>query len=279
MTDESQRNIDTLRGVLQLLNDRELSNPNRQAVAEALQALEDLSRALEDVRNERHRFVSHVSHELRVPMTSILGYTDLLRKGLFGEVNEKQFSILDVIRNNVERMADLVSNLSDLSKIETGRLSLEFGGVSLKDVVDEVVHNLQPHFAEKSQSLEVDVSPVLPQLYADRDRLVQVLTSLLDNANRYTPEHGEIRLRAGMHERFVRVNVEDNGIGIDEENQAHLFEQFFRSDDISVREQPGWGLSLCVVKGLVEMMGGEVGVVSDLGQGSTFWLTLPALPT
>ncbi len=112
-------------------------------------------------------FISHVSHELRVPLTSILGYTDLLRKGIFGSLNEQQLGFLTVIRNNVERMATLISDLSDLSKAEDGSLRLEYADISLKPVIEEVVRNLQPLIAEKSQILEVDLPDDLPQAHAD----------------------------------------------------------------------------------------------------------------
>lgn len=277
MSDDSRGSIETLSRALQLLGDCELSNLDVPQTADAFQALEKLSRDLDEAKSERHRFVSHVSHELRVPMTSILGYTDLLRKGLFGEVDEQQLKILEIIRDNVERMAILVSNLSDLSKIETGRLNMELVGVSLSDMIDEVVRNLQPRFVEKSQALYVDVSPELPLLFADHDRLVQVLTALLDNANRYTFEAGEIRLNARLQEQGVRISVTDKGIGINQMDQSHIFEQFFRSDDPYVREQPGWGLSLSVIRHLVEKMDGEMGMASELGKGSTFWLILPGM--
>jgi signal transduction histidine kinase len=240
-----------------------------------LARLDELERNADTDQEQNRWFVSHVSHELRVPMTSILGYTDLLRKGIVGSINEQQMAFLTVIRNNVERMAILISDLSDLSKAEGGSLRLEITEVSLKPVIDEVVRNLQPLVTEKSQVLEVDLPGDLPPAYADPKRLSQVLARLLNNASRYTPEKGKILLRVSHRSPSLRFEVLDTGIGISPEDQDHLFSQFFRSEHAYVREQPGWGLSLSVVQVLVAQMGGAVGVSSTLEKGSEFWFTLP----
>jgi signal transduction histidine kinase len=241
----------------------------------ALARFDELAQCVEADQEVKRWFISHVSHELRVPLTSILGYTDLLRKGIFGSLTEQQLGFLTVIRNNVERMATLISDLSDLSKAEDGSLRLEYANISLKPVVEEVVRNLQPLIEEKRQTLEVDLPDDMPQAHADQKRLVQVLTRLLNNASRYTPETSKISLRVSLQPQALRFDVADTGIGISPEDQVHLFSQFFRSEHPYVREVPGWGLSLSVVRALVEHMGGAVGVSSSLGTGSVFWFTIP----
>jgi signal transduction histidine kinase len=240
-----------------------------------LARLEELEQCVEADQEHNRWFISHVSHELRVPMTSILGYADLLRKGIVGPMNEQQIGFLTVIRNNVERMATLVSDLSDLSKAEGGSLRLEIAEFPLKPVIEEVARNLQPLVAEKNQAFEIDLPDGLPPIYADPRRVAQVLVRLLTNASRYTPQAGKIVLRVSHQLPVLRFSVADTGIGISPEDQARLFSQFFRSEHAYVREQPGWGLSLSVVKVLVERMGGAVGVSSILDKGSEFWLTLP----
>lgn len=230
---------------------------------------------VQQANQAKTKFVSVVTHELRIPMTSIKGYTDLLRQGTVGPVNEQQLNFLNVIRNNVERMSALVSDLSDISRIETGRLKLECSLISLQEHLDETICNLGPKLEEKGQALKLELPPDLPRVYADPNRLVQVLTNLLSNAWKYTSAGGEIRLTARQEGQQVRVEVIDDGIGISTSDQEMLFEQFFRSEDAAVREQQGWGLGLNVAKRLVEIMGGTIGFSTSLGRGSTFWFTLP----
>ena len=271
MSVDSQKKLDALRSTLLSLGDS-LSLDEASLIQEQL---DELSLDLESERGERGQFISHVSHELRVPMTSILGYTDLLRKGIFGPVNEQQLNFLNIIRSNVERMAVLVTNLSDLSRLNTGSLPLKLESFFVRDVVDGVVHNLQPVFLDKSQNLEIAQAVDSAPVYADPQRLAQVLTNLLDNANHYTAVGGSIGVNIVCNEKAIRLEVSDNGIGISPEDQSRLFEPFFRSEHPSVRETPGWGLSLSVSQALVEHMGGAIGAASKLEEGSTFWFTIP----
>ena len=245
--------------------------------ARAATAIENtnLYLAVQEADLAKSKFVSVVSHELRIPMTSIKGYSDLLYKGMVGPINEQQAKFLEVIQSNVERMSVLVSDLSDISRIETGRLKLEPALVSINGSVDEVARILQPKLEEKRLTLTVDVALNLPQIEADSTRVNQILTNLLSNALKYTPEGGEIRISARQEAEQVRIEVKDTGIGISPEEQNLVFSQFFRSESESVREQQGWGLGLNVTKRLVELMDGTIGFNSTLGQGSTFWFTLP----
>jgi signal transduction histidine kinase len=232
--------------------------------------------AVQSANQAKTKFVSVVTHELRIPMTSIKGYTDLLRKGLAGEMNEMQLSFLNTIRSNVERMAALVSDLSDISRIETGRISLQPAEMVLANALEEAVQTLRPRIDEKRQTLSLHLAQDLPRVHADSSRVIQILINLLSNANKYTPEEGWIEVKAAAHPDGVRVEVNDSGIGIQPEDQRKLFSQFFRSEDQAVRDQPGWGLGLHVTRLLVEVMGGSIGVESAAGQGSQFWFTLPA---
>ncbi len=234
-----------------------------------------LFQAVQDANQTKSKFVSVVSHELRLPMTSIKGYTDLLLQGMVGPINDSQKSFLEVIRNNVERMRVLVSDLSDISRIETGRLRLEYAAVPMFGLVEQVVKSLHPKIQEREQTLQIEVPQDLPYCYVDPNRVIQVLTNLMSNAWKYTPNGGQITVGACVQDRYLYVEVKDNGLGIGAEDQPKIFSQFFRSEDEKVREQTGWGLGLNVTKNLVELMGGEIGFKSTLGAGSTFWFTVP----
>lgn len=229
-------------------------------------------------------FVSFVSHELKTPMTSIKGYADLLAQGTVGPINEAQANFLNTIRSNVDRMATLVSDLSDISRIEAGRLRLEFEAVPIAEVVEEVVRSVRERVEAKEQHLEVQMPEDLPPAWGDRTRLIQVLTNLVSNANKYTPQGGRITLTVEATEnrwdpegapRVLHLAVADTGIGISEEDQARIFQKFFRSEDPAVSEVPGTGLGLNIAKNLVELQGGRIWFESTYGKGSTFHFTVP----
>ncbi len=257
------------------LENARLYTQTDQALAARVAELEKLNREVEQANQEKSKFVSVVTHELRIPMTSIKGYTDLMRSGVVGEVSDQQLEFLDVIRNNVERMSALISDLSDISRIETGRLNIDLAFITLRDSIDETIEIIRPHLDERKQSLTVDLPEDLPPAYADPKRVVQILTNMLSNANTYPPEEGSISVDVQQAGDFLRISVTDNGIGIAEEDQENVFSQFFRSEDQAVRDEQGWGLGLNVTKQLVELMGGQIGFSSQLGQSSTFWFTLP----
>lgn len=227
-------------------------------------------------RQAQAEFTSVVAHELRAPLTVIKGYTELLGVGAAGQVSEGQGQLLQVVLRNVERMEVLIRDLSDLGRVEAGQLKLEVSTFALADLLADVVRPLAGAFKERRQTLIVDVPGDLPAVRGDRVRTGQILTNLLSNAHKYTPADGVITLRAVAQAAGLEVIVSDTGIGISREDQAHLFTRFFRAEDERVRQEPGWGLGLAIVKTLVEAQGGSIRLHSNLGQGSTFVVTLPA---
>ncbi len=247
-------------------------------VDHAATALENtrLFQAVRRADEAKSQFVSIVSHELKVPMTSVRGYADLLRKGTAGPVTDRQLEFLDTIQKNVDRMAALVSDLLDLSSIESGRLRMELGPLSLGRYLQETLASMEPNFAQRQQQVEAAIPSDLPAVRADRNRLMQIMTNLLSNANKYTPSGGSISVRAQREGDRVRVLIQDTGIGMNSEEQQRLFSQFFRGESAAVRDQPGWGLGLHLTKRLVELQGGTIGATSEPGKGSVFWFTLPA---
>jgi signal transduction histidine kinase len=234
--------------------------------------------------NAKSDFVSFVAHELKNPMTSIKGYTELLASGAVGQITEMQTNFLSTIKSNVERMSTLVSDLNDNSKIEAGRLRLEFKATQAADLVDEVIRTFRRQLEDKKQTLELTIPAKLPSMWADRIRVGQVLTNLVSNAFKYTPESGSIHV--GVEEsqnhwdpdgapRVIHLWVKDSGIGMTPEDQQKIFQKFFRSDDPKAREAPGTGLGLNITKSLVEMQGGKIWFESEYRHGTTFHFTVP----
>jgi signal transduction histidine kinase len=229
-------------------------------------------------------FVSLVAHELKNPMTSIKGYTELLATGAVGPVNEMQSNFLNTIRSNTERMSTLVSDLNDNSKIEAGRLRLDFKSVETAGLIEESLRSAQRQIEDKKQAVQLEISEELPNVWADPIRLGQVFTNLVSNANKYTPEGGTLVVGAEASVNHwdpegagnvVHVWLRDTGIGISPEDQPRIFQKFFRSEDPKAREVPGAGLGLNITRSLVEMQGGRIWFESAHGRGTTFHFTVP----
>lgn len=223
----------------------------------------------------RAEFISHVTHELRLPMTSIKGYADLMRTGMAGELSPQQLEFLNVITNNVVRMRSLISNLSDMSRIESNRVVLDLSNFPLNNTVTMATSGLKAKIEERNQTLTIDIPKDLPELHLDEKRVSQILENLLVNANLYTPEGGKITVKARQNGDRIEVAVADTGVGIQTNDQTQVFTAFFRSDVAEVRDHPGWGLALHVSHGLAEAMGGSLTFKSTPGKGTTFTLTLP----
>jgi len=217
-------------------------------------------------------------------MTSIKGYTELLAAGAVGPVTEPQANFLATIRSNIDRMNTLISDLNDNSKIEAGRMRLEFQAIPLAGVVDEVLRSLRKQMDEKNQAVTVTIPEDLPSTWADRTRLMQVLVNLVSNAYKYTERDGQITVGAERCENrwdpdgateVVHIWVQDTGIGIAPEDQPKIFQKFFRSEDPKTREAPGTGLGLNITRSLVEMQGGKIWFESEFRKGTTFHFTVP----
>jgi len=236
--------------------------------------LRDITKEVE-VDRAKTEFVSTVSHELRTPMTSIKGYTELVHAETAGPINEEQRRFLGIIKNNTDRLTALINDLLDISQVETGRMRFEIKPLQIGEIVADVVSVLAGQADANDQTLIYEVVGGIPDVMGDQDRLNQVLTNLIGNAIRYTPQGGDIEVRVYPVEGAVRVDVRDTGIGIDPRDMAHIFERFYRSDHPLVQEKRGSGLGLSIVKMFIEMHGGRIWVESEPGEGSTFTFILP----
>ncbi|NDJ78086.1 MAG: GAF domain-containing protein [Chloroflexi bacterium] len=229
--------------------------------------------AVQAANRAKSEFVSLVAHELKVPMTSIAGYADLML--MVGNADEKQTGFLSTIKKNVERMMVLVSDLTDISRMESGQLHVEKEAVDVYAVLEEVKEGVLQQIADHKHMLVEKVPRDLPQLSGDTSRVVQVLVNLLSNAYKYTPEGGTITIQAQNHGEQVSVSISDTGIGMTEEQIAKLGTKFWRAENDHVSNQPGTGLGLAITRNLLTLMGGDLGVQSVVGEGSTFTLVLP----
>lgn len=245
---------------------------DRAAVALENSRLYEQIQAANEAKSE---FISLVTHELRLPMTTIKGYTDLMFSGMTGTLNEQQMQFMEIIRRNLDRMNRLVTDLADINRIESGRMKYENKDFLLQDLVEDIAESLHKTIASRQQTLKIDVTPDLPPVHGDPARISQILSNLLSNAYKYTQDKGEIQLSVRKNRDFIQVIVSDNGLGISAEDQAKLFTQFFRSEAREVRAQHGWGLGLFIVKKLIEAQGGEIVFESQLGKGSRFAFTVP----
>lgn len=227
-------------------------------------------------------FVSEVSHELKNPMTSIRNYARMLNS--VGEINEVQERFVQTIVKNVDRMSRLVSDLSDISRIESGHLSLELTTVDLRQTLDTIIASFESQFENKNQTLKVALPEYVPPISADQGRLEQILTNLISNAHKYSSEDGQIQVEAtlepaGGKRRFnsdmIVISVADNGIGLREDDQKKIFTKYFRAADGQANGTPGTGLGLRITKQLVELQGGTIWFKSEYEKGTTFFFSLP----
>jgi signal transduction histidine kinase len=237
--------------------------------------LEQQNLAIQEANRLKTEFVSMVSHELRTPLTSIQGYADLLLEDerIAGEERES----LTLVRKNADRLLALINDLLDLSRMEAGKLDLHRKDLDLTSLIPEVAGSLRPLLEAKRQRLRLDLAEALPAVWADQDRVTQILTNLISNAHKYTLVEGSITVAARRDDGFVRVDVSDTGLGLSAEDQAQLFTKFFRAHDRSPQAGRGTGLGLVITRLLVELHGGRITVSSAPGQGSTFSFSLPAL--
>jgi signal transduction histidine kinase len=235
--------------------------------------LEQQNLAIQEANRLKTEFVSMVSHELRTPLTSIQGYAELLLEDQ--RITEEQRETLTIVKKNSDRLLGLVNDLLDLSRMEAGKLDLHRANLDLARLIPQVTGSLRPLIDAKRQRLKLDLSEALPAVWADQDRVTQILTNLISNAHKYTLAEGNITVAARQDDGFVRVDVSDTGIGLSPEDQAQLFTKFFRAHERSPQAGGGTGLGLVISRLLVELHGGRITVASAPGRGSTFSFSLP----
>ncbi len=247
-------------------------------VIKNMQYSEDLRRMNEELTHLdelKSDFVATMSHELRTPLTSIIGYSDMLMSGMTGELNEKQTAFVDSIVQSGETLLNLINDILDLTKIESGRLELVREPVDLRAALLAVLAFVKPRAAEKGIKIATFLPTDLPAVFVDPGKFNQILLNLLTNGVKFSHENGSVSVEARAAHGMVEIRVVDDGIGIAKEDQARIFERFTQIDSSATREQGGTGLGLAIVKELVELHGGTIRVQSKMGKGSSFIFTVP----
>jgi len=224
---------------------------------------------LDEMKSE---FVATVSHDLRAPLTYMRGYATMLP--MVGALNPKQQEFSDKIMLGIEQMTNLIDNLLDLGRIEAG-VDLAVEPCRIDEIIYGIVDTRHPVTETKQLTLQVDVPRNLPPVSGDATLLRQAITNLIDNAIKYTPSGGQVKIRAQVDEKYCQVAVTDTGVGIAPSDQARLFEKFFRVNQRGSTSAKGSGLGLSIVKSVVEKHGGKVWLESKLGKGSTFYIEIP----
>ena len=239
----------------------------------------ELTVALEEVKkisDRKTNFVSSVSHELRTPLTSIKGYAAILLTGKLGDLPKDVRERLEKINRHSDELVHMVNELLDISRIESGRVTMRSEICGLKETADKVEDLLSGQLKEKALYLNSEIAPDANLVLADKTQLERVLINLISNAMKFTPAQGKITIASRKADRMIQVDVSDTGCGIPEEAQEAIFEEFFRVDNAINQEVKGTGLGLSLVKHIVEAHGGKIWVKSKPGSGTTFSLTLPA---
>jgi signal transduction histidine kinase len=238
--------------------------------------LEETNRQLAELDRLKTEFLANVSHELRTPLTVIMGYSELLIERLTKEEgNETNLKFVQTVHRKSEDLLSLINDLIDFSRIESGKLDMKIARMKLEEVVNETVEELVTSAAKKGHKVEVIHRDTPLWLLADRGKVKQIIANLLQNAIKYTPSGGHIVIRTYASGDDCCVEVEDNGIGIAEEQIQQIYQPFKQADSSYNKKYEGFGLGLAITKSLVQSHKGKIDVKSTLGKGSRFMVSLP----
>jgi len=243
-------------------------------VTERTQELQEANLKLEDASRHKSEFLANMSHELRTPMNAIIGFTRLVMRRAKDVLPTRQYENLEKILISSDNLLGLINDVLDLSKIEAGRVEIHPVRFVLEALVDACLRTVEPMIKNDRLQLSKQMASDLPMIYSDQDKLRQILTNLLSNAVKFTDE-GSIKVRAELQDDNVVIAVSDTGIGIPEEAQGRIFEEFRQVDSSTTREYGGTGLGLSISRHLSQLLGGDMSVKSTLGEGSTFTVTIP----
>jgi signal transduction histidine kinase len=243
-------------------------------VAERTQALTIANEKLEEASKLKSQFLANVNHELRTPVSAIIGYARLVLRATEHQIAPLQRENLQDLLHNAERLLSQIDSLLELSKIEAGKMEVHVEQVRVNELIQAAISTIEPTLNGSGVRIIREVAPGIPALNTDREKLKQIILNLLDNAVKFT-ERGEIKISAAQQNGSFKLAVSDTGIGIPKEELNKIFEEFHRGDSSSTKNYRGTGLGLAIVKQFANLLGGKVAVESEVGKGSVFTVTLP----
>ena len=247
--------------------------------AQLYDSLREAKSELEHLNQIKNEFISMVSHELRTPLTAVKGFVKVVLCGEAGDINTQQKKFLQIADQSIDRLTILITDLLDISRIESGQLKLQMAHIDPKEVISAIVTNFATAAAEKKIKFITHVPEKFPKILADRQRLIQVFDNLIMNSIKFTPAGGMITISASDKGDFVLFSVADTGIGIDKKDQQKIFEKFYQVDSGITRSSSGTGLGLAIVRSIVEMHGGQIWVESEPNKGANFQFVVPRAKT
>jgi signal transduction histidine kinase len=239
--------------------------------------LQRLYKALETTSQHKSDFLANMSHELRTPLNAIIGFSQVLREGMVGEVSKKQVEYLDDILSSGNHLLALINDVLDLSKVESGQVELQVAPFSLQDALERGVSMVREQATTEGVQVTLHKNGGLDVVSGDERRIRQVIFNLLSNAVKFTPSGGLVEITAARVNGEMRVSVADSGLGIAAEDLDRIFEEF-QQTEAGARQREGTGLGLALSKRFIEMHGGRIWCESEVGKGSTFEFTLPLRP-
>jgi len=230
---------------------------------------------LAEANRMKSEFVSIVSHQLRSPLSNLRWALELLMSGKLGKIEEKQTEYFKIIKENSNRMTELIKDLLIVSRIETAKLLIKKMEFSLEDLVKELIKEFTPFARASNVEIKFRAKENLPKIFADQSQIRLVIENFLDNAIRYIKGIGVVEIKIESQEKNIYFEIKDTGVGIPKEEQKYIFQKFFRSENVLRYQTQGSGLGLYISKAIIEKSEGEIGFKSQEGIGSTFWFTLP----
>ena len=246
-----------------------------QRVSERTEDLKKGFQEMETINRLKSEFLANMSHELRTPLNSILGFSEMLKDGLYGELQGKQYEYVDYIYKSGKHLLELISDILDLSKIEAGKMELKPQQFNVSRAIEEVHSIINPMAMKKKIGIDVAIADNVSTVIADERMFKQVMYNLLSNATKFTSEEGSLNVVANANDYYLQISVIDNGKGIRKEDMRLIFKEFKQLDGSTTRGHEGTGLGLALTKRYVEMQGGTISVESEYGKGSNFTFRIP----